>query len=300
MTIKRVSFCISADGANRELFFIAESDTTGELKIFFRRALYSNFNNKGDGVPAGKLISEQRLSVHTSRDSALGINTIKRTYRVGESLNTGVLYTKAIKNKSGFALLLSRSCPHLGQAHYVPKESKNSQVVSLGSYNPKLFVLIYSVFVCHPDLEFNWYGADGVCYTQHRFGKFRIVLMWSFLGLPSIGPGQWFWIQNDPNSAGFNDGLSEFYSVKLYLNHRSFLKHRWLCAIDDENLRNELAAIAQFFQYASPESLEYEDWRGRVAIACLFPFPTYKLDDDEEARRADGYDYPTFDITSGP
>jgi hypothetical protein len=298
MAIKRVSFCIRADDDNRELFSIGESDKTGELKLFFRRSLYSNFNNKGDGIPAGKLISEQRISIHTSPDSARGINTIKRTYRVGEHLNTGYFYTRAIKEKRGFATLFSRSCPNLSKPHYVPTSLKNSQTVSLGAYNPVIFVLTYSVFVGHPDLEFDWYLADDICYTQHRFAKFRIIVIWSFISLPSTGRGMWLWIQHDQNERepSFDNGMSERHCVKLHKNHREFLKHRWLREVDEAPLRNELAVMGQFFKYASQETPEYQEWMRKVEIARLFPFPPYIVEDDEETRR-DGYPFPTFDIT---
>jgi hypothetical protein len=297
MPVNRVSFCTHADSVDREIFFIVESEKTGELKLFFRRAIYSNFNNK-EGTPPGKLISDQRYSIHTSPNSANDINTVKYTYRVGEHLKNGYLYTKAVKAKQGFAPIFSRSCPDLSKPHYRPKQSKNAKTISLGSYDPRFFLFIYSVFVAHPDLEFNWYVPEDFCYAQHRFTRFRIIVVWSFLTVPSTPRGEWLHMESalKPDaSPSFIDGLSEFYCIKLHKSHRDYLKYHWLCQIDDANIRGQGAMVGQFFRYGSQNTPEYREWSNRASIAYLFPIRPWSFD-EKDMPASDGY-RPAVDIT---
>jgi hypothetical protein len=105
---KRFSFSIVANSLSRELFFVLEK--SGDLRLVFRHSLLSNENNKNDPA-AGKIISNQRYSIHKSLDRVHNVNTIKHTYIIGEHVRYGFNYTKVIKSKTGFVPLFLAEVP---------------------------------------------------------------------------------------------------------------------------------------------------------------------------------------------
>jgi hypothetical protein len=281
---------IEADGVQRELFFILESRKTGDLKLLFRRSLYSNPDNKNDPV-AGKLINEQRFSLHTSPDSIHGINTFHQTYRVGEHVRNGYSFTKVIKSESGFAPLFSRRCPDLAKQHYVSGFKKNMIEVPLGRYDPTKFMLIYSVFVGPPKRQFRLYCDNDVCVAQHQFSQFTLVVLWNFLSLPSSDTGWKLHVEiphpevmaKHPELSGLDRPLLEADCVRHHLSKAAYLRHQFLCWIANSEgveASNLPALLGQFFQYGLPNTTEYKDLMRRVIISTFFPVPSYPIEEE--------------------
>jgi hypothetical protein len=287
MPTKRVSFCIDAEGAQRELFFVLESDKTGDLKLIFRRTLYHNPDNKGDPL-AGKLIDEQRYSIHTSPESIHEINTIHHTYRVGEEILNGYSFTRVIKARSGFVPLFSRRYPNLAMPHYVPSFKRSTIVAHLGEYDPTVFMLLCTVFLGPPGRAFSLYGDNDARAVQYQFAKFSIVVIWNFLSLPSIGKGWNMHVEIphpeaiakiDPELSRIDRPLQEFDCLSFHFRRCAYLRHQFLCSISDDTNRNLSAIVGQFFKYASSASSEYIEYGRRVNVALLFPIPTYVVEE---------------------
>ncbi|WP_315773363.1 MULTISPECIES: hypothetical protein [unclassified Bradyrhizobium] len=295
MPDKRVSFCIEANAAKRELFFVLESEKTGNLKLLFRRSLFHNPDNKNDPL-AGKLIDEQRYSLHTSPNSTHGLNTFHHTYRVGEHLRHGYSFTKAIKSKTGFVPLFSRRCPNLAQQHYIPGFKKSTIEVGLGKYDPTRFMLLYSVFVGPPTREFLLFCSHKVCAVQYQFAQFSLVVLWSFLSLPSSENG---WklhaeiphpdtIAEHPELSSTALSCQEADCVKYHESKVSYLRHQFLCWIESAETRNCSAILGQHIRYGLPETPEYQDHLRRFGISRLFPTPTYPVEEGSFSLE-DGY-----------
>lgn len=152
----------------------------GSLTIRMRTATF--YRDPSDPSRDGAKIIEQRYSVHTSAKSAHGINDIVQTIVLdnGERIRKRHV-TKAIKQTNAFAHIYSRRCPNLSDDRYrLTKES--GQNVSLGSYDPTSFSLIYSIFVGHKDRAFKDTTHNAV---QTIVGEFRVVALWCFFTMPS-------------------------------------------------------------------------------------------------------------------
>jgi hypothetical protein len=292
---KRVSFCIEANEAQRELFFILESQKTGNLKLLFRRSLFHNPDNRNDPV-AGKLIDEQRYSLHTSPNSIHGVNTFHHTYRVGEYLRHGYSFTKSIKSRTGFVPLFSRRCPNLAKQHYISGLKKNSIEIRLGKYDPTMFMLLYSVFVGPPKREFLLFCSHEVLALQYQFSQFSLVVLWSFISLPSSDNG---WqlhaeiphpdtIAQHPELSLATFSCQESDCVMYHKSRASYLRHQFLCWIESAKTRNCSAILGQHFRYGLPDTPEYQNHLRRFGISSLFPVPTYRVEEGSFSLE-DGY-----------
>jgi hypothetical protein len=135
----------------------------------------------------GERIAEQRYSIHPSKESA-NFNTITHTLRLvtGQTIPSRQV-TDAIKTKT-FAPVYARRCPDLSEARYIAKRQA-ATTISLGSYDPKRFTLLHAVCVGSSAKQFNLGTPGNINVAQTTLGEVRIVVLWSFLCIPSHASG---------------------------------------------------------------------------------------------------------------
>jgi hypothetical protein len=132
-------------------------------------------------INRGEPISQYRYTVHTSRDSTQGINTINlhQDLMNGQSLDPQpIQFTTAIKRTKNFAFLYGRQCSALLDPRYDLSKSSD-KFISLGPLT-KEFTLVFGVFLGPADTPFFADGRDFQS-LQVCFKEFSVVLLWSFL-----------------------------------------------------------------------------------------------------------------------
>lgn len=135
-------------------------------------------------------IKEQRYSIHPSHKDPTG-NLLKATTTTATGQGFIYHFTKAIKSGQRFAPLFIQRCPRLDSSTF-DVTKPGIQEIGLGSYDPKHFTPFFGVFVAARDNEFKMPGREFIMpinLAQHEFRSIRIVLMWSFLALPSHNSG---------------------------------------------------------------------------------------------------------------
>ena len=186
-----VRFTIDVNGQPRTLFSVVErrNDVTLVLKSAHFNARHGSavFLEYFPSNTSSKII-ENRYSIHPSPSSD-SINVIKHTMVLanGDRIHNRN-YTQVIKKKERFTLVYCRQCGNIALPRYAAQGKFTN--VSLGSFEPQYFTLMYGVFVGASDAEFaGQYEARILNVLQHKFDKIRIVVFWTFMNIAS--PPQW-------------------------------------------------------------------------------------------------------------
>jgi hypothetical protein len=136
-------------------------------------------------------IKEQRYSVHPSQGSA-DSNQLKSTTTLasGKAFLTYHV-TKVIKSGERYAPMFIQRCPILDSENFSASRP-GVREISLGTYNPQHFTPFFGVFVAARDNEFDLPAATEwpavfvpINVAQHPFRTVRLIVLWSFLSLPS-------------------------------------------------------------------------------------------------------------------
>lgn len=206
-------------------------------------------------------IREFRYSVHMSRDSRLGINTIKLTNVLenGEE-RTAVQMTSAIKQSNSFAGIYVRRCSNLLDDSYNLQRCDEPQI-KLGEVNP-LFTLIFAVFVGPRDREFVLPPLSDGRFQQVKFREFSIVIMWTFMGAPSHESAMFGHVVTPPGNNP-SRGLNEIDCLMLFHVYRENLKAEYIRVfekIEEAKIAMPMIRKASFFREARRETPEYVAW----------------------------------------
>jgi hypothetical protein len=159
-------------------------------------------------------IKEQRYSIHPSPESPDG-NLLKSTMRIaaGKTFHTRH-WTKAIKSGQGYAPMFVQRCPTLDSENYSVTKA-GIQELSLGSYDPQHFTPFFGVLVAARDNEFELPVATQfpaifvpINVAQHQFRSVRLIVLWSFLSLPSHPSSMASLFQTNVDKPELTEGLS--------------------------------------------------------------------------------------------
>jgi hypothetical protein len=274
---KATSVCIAVDGRQRELFRILEKANGGLTLILKHAALYIH-HRKPDSDPLPEM-SFQRYSIHPSNEDPNG-NLIHHSFGHQLASSETHYWTDAVKRKQGFALLFARHCPTLAVDRYLLKPERRAAILDLGSYDPNKFILCYAVFISHPEIEFATFYADWFRYDQVRFGKFRLVILITFLSLPSSDYG---FLVHSRSSKFADDKGAEFAAAlaeELHGHDESWCISRFAYHLQEMKGRLEARypiipgdewriGLGQYFAHASTNTMEYRQHARRVLLAGL-------------------------------
>jgi hypothetical protein len=227
---------IRADNLPVKLFAVKEGGL-GDLKIVLRaRVGYA---------PSGTIPSstntrflQHRISVHASRNSTENINTIKRTgiLEGGRKLRQ-MTFTQSLRTENLFVPLFVDVCSYL-RPHKPPGKQKG-RCVSLGSYHPHAFRLIYFVLVGKTGSNFD---KENETTSRESFEcrLFKLVILWTFLRLPSDQIGAMMnvgsesteeYVGDDPKTrseGGFPAGMSADEAVECFERIKAALREHLL------------------------------------------------------------------------
>ncbi len=184
-------FTIHAGGKHRRLFSISENSKKGTLYLKIKRSprvsLPGPFGiNAGPMLLLPQTVKTQKYSIHPSPTSKENINYIHHTIEMesGETLESQHV-TKAIKSGETFAFLYCTRCADLRLPFYELDDSGVPNI-SLGGLNPDIFTLFYAVIVGAVAREWPISVPDHIRIHNETFGKLRLIVLWSFIALPSI------------------------------------------------------------------------------------------------------------------
>jgi hypothetical protein len=186
---------INANGKSRALFSVKDPPN-GEMLVSRKSPdtlRPSGLNPWKMPIIQGVLpaIKEQRYSIHPSLESEDG-NLLKSTMKIasGKTFHTHH-WTKTIKSGQNYAPMFVQRCPTLDSENYSVTKP-GIQELSLGSYDPQHFTPFFGVFVAARDNVFELPVATQfpavfvpINVAQHQFHSVRLIVLWSFLSLPS-------------------------------------------------------------------------------------------------------------------
>ncbi|WKA31601.1 hypothetical protein [Bradyrhizobium roseum] len=190
--LRTVHFCFNAAGKDRSIFTVRENQRNGEITIPLRSDRRSRLPGLGGvaGLMIGLEVREQHYSVHPSKNSPRGINSIHHTVvyedgsKDGKKVDTTHV-THAVKRNDGkFALLFVRRCSDLRSDRFEPPPP-NVEQVNLGTIDCDHFTPIYSVLATHPDNRLDLSGLDDSNAIELLTGKVKLIVVWTFVSLPS-------------------------------------------------------------------------------------------------------------------
>jgi len=179
--------------APRQILTISErglsaGEDAGDLNLSMAPAI--NYRSAPDEI--GTPTQDQKYSVHNSRGSAEGVNTLKLTHALeNEEVITSVHSTKAIK-AGKLAPIFVRAYPDLSADHYKEKrnKSKRARIFIDGPYSPPDFVLVLGAFVVKAGRTLAADATKDFTIENVQFTDFNISLVFWFLGpMPSIPIG---------------------------------------------------------------------------------------------------------------
>jgi hypothetical protein len=269
-------FTIDVEDAPRVLFSVQRRGS-GDLTIIIKHGTHITPHDTFAVPDPGFTIIEQRISIHLSPQS-LDINALKSTTITKDGRRIIARnYTKAIKSGHRFAPLYMERCRDLTATRYILKYA-NAPQVSLGRYSPKLFQLVYQIFVGSARSEFRTYCKHDINVTQVVIGQLRIIVIWSFFGIPSDSTGNYTSFQTrtaeeiqahedaDLRSflTDFADGYDENTCVEAFRVYRLNILEQYLGRLDtapgeEKNLVPKIRKFIGFFRYPSPDSAEFID-----------------------------------------
>ena len=178
---KPIIFSISINDRPRALFSVQER-LSGDLTIIMKRFAYSPKELTDFPLPEDKLV-EERFSIHTSPASKY-VNVIKYTNVTKGSVHITRNYTRAIKIRNCFSAVFARLVGDVSYQQHLDNLNKII-LLSLGSYDPVHFHLMYFVIVGPKDRNFFVPSDSKVNLIQHEFRHFRLVVLWQFFVFPA-------------------------------------------------------------------------------------------------------------------
>lgn len=197
---------IDVEGKARELFS-ARITRNEDLILVFK---YSNFHN--DEEMTKTLITEQRYSVHPSKQSVSKLNTIKHTLILenGDTFNS-YHETFAIRDNL-LAPLIFRLCPALNEPEYVSNPRAKDEVSMIDAYDVHEKTLMYTILLTSNNGPNIVPKSSRYKQISYDFGPYRIILVWSFSNLYSHYRGQ---ISHNMNMTPRENGEISNHGVKI-------------------------------------------------------------------------------------
>jgi hypothetical protein len=278
---------INVDGVPREIFSVEEKAADGKLILKFdgRGAHTDATTYKGASVEDA--IKEHHISIHRSLESKTEINAIHRTMLLqnGRKLETRH-YTNAVKTTKQFATVFFERCQDFRRAPPASNTQSDAQI-SLGWYDPRQFQLVYGIVVGSAEREFiptTVPDFQQFNISQKIFGVFRLVIIWSFISLPSNPTSNYSVVRThkpeviptleDPRLQEFlqmtADGYDEEGSLIWFYLQRQNLLNQYLQNLKNDNSTADevvlrlMNARAAFFKNGDPGSTEFRELCGKA------------------------------------
>lgn len=266
-----VRFTIDVDGEPRSLFRVVErrDEVTLGLKspVFNARqaAAKSALDVPEHGAPS-KVI-EQRYQIHPSRESATGISAINQTMILANGKRIRYRhYTKVIKSRENFAFIYCRRCGRLERPELIPRGKFEN--ISLGTFEPQNFTLIYAVLIGARDKEFiAQHRQTRIGIIQHPFNNLRIIVLWTFLNTRSHPIWMTAHLETippeilAPTDRDLADGLNPYECVRMFAEKARELTEDLFQSLDPLTKKDDMAEArrtAAFFEVGSRQTKEYE------------------------------------------
>jgi hypothetical protein len=304
-------FTIDIRGVPREIFQVQQRSENGDLTIVLRKGRYRTDSDTYKVKSDGHEYVEHRISVHSSPQSKTGINALVHTVNLKDGSEFPTRnYTRAIKATNRFACLITERCRDMNIPSHAISGTKNP-LVSLGSYSADLFQLVYGIFVGRADRTFSpgtLLDQNQIKFIQvpfiHPLGEYSVVVLWSFIGLPSNGSSNYTSFKTarpedietitDPGLQQYlrdaADGYDEegclvYYWVKRDDLLKQYLNNRESDSPQDAKiLIPALRTIARFFMNGDPTAPDFlehfrrmRDHFGEQGIAQLQEHFTQRL-----------------------
>jgi hypothetical protein len=262
-------FTIKVDGARRVFLSLSER-ASGDVTLILRHADHYEHNTSNPNT----VMKVQRYSLHFSPGST-EFCTIKHTIelRNGQQITSSHV-TSAIKENAGrFAILFLRLTPALRRDKYKLGIQDKSAVFNLGEYDPASFIFCHAVIVGSPDHEFPT-QSNHFNVFQRTFGKFRFILLWSFLTLPSSDAGRLVHNLTIPpelapdlnirrDLRNLMTGQEAQDCIKAYLEKRAILTQNWISVVASQyapQMKEQMVAMAGYVKepsFRSPEMIAH-------------------------------------------
>jgi hypothetical protein len=209
----------------------------------------------------GDPIREYRYSVHMSPASTTGINTIKLHHilRNGKAI-TGVQYTAAIKQTNNFSPIYARQCSALSDAYYDIKTDELFDLVD--KFDSDAFVLVFGVFIASSGRTFLSHLSADIALQQITLKEFSILLMRSFLTVPSHDASSFEHCVTKPGE-GQTRGHDENACFAIFRDARSRLRERFIERLNGEPEMAPAMPILRASEYvraADKTTVEYRAW----------------------------------------
>jgi hypothetical protein len=201
---KSTVFTVSAIGTGPRVLFYVKEDDNGETILTFNRG--KRFRNAGSpGLPAIVARPEaeylsSKVSIHASKRSEK-LTLLHLNMRRDDGVwHNGYALTDAIKAGSSFSVLFYRRSSDMRTPSYAPKRPLKSYV-SIGSYRPSAFELLFIVFVSAPSVPLRLPPIKRpYSLTSHKMSHVQISVLSTLLDLPS-GPNGWTcWTETLPET----------------------------------------------------------------------------------------------------
>lgn len=252
---------INVNGAEKAIFSIKLSNS-GSLFIILKTAsqykyiksAYEQYKSL-DSIE----ITAEKYSIHPSRHLPEENYIHHKLYLRGQSEKIeSSQYTRAIKSGERFAFLFTKRSPDLSSERYVVA-SNSSRTHSIGSYDPKIGVLFYSVLVACCDLKFPIIEDpdSSIRVWQRNFGDFNLIVLYSFLYITSDHTGTLSHF-GTLRPAGLESPIKEF--VQEIIDGFTSSSAIGLCTANFIQLADEMAeSISERFPSDSEESIVIEN-----------------------------------------
>ena len=194
---------INVDNVFRELISVKESPND-DLTIVFKSSQYLDKETNQTAK-----IQEQRYSIHPSNLSDFEINTLKQTLMLEDGKSTSTYSeTKGIKQNL-LVPFVFRLCPALFEDEYVSNPRPKDKTASLGAYNPHKQSLIYGIYFTSLRGPKLISGSTKLRQKSFDFRTYRMIVVWSFVNLPSHWKGELIHHMTMSPRGGNSKGVSQ-------------------------------------------------------------------------------------------
>jgi hypothetical protein len=175
--MSKVRFTITTEDGPRTLFTVNERPNGA---LLFDTKPPPFFRLRGGATP--HKIERQKYSLHLTPDAPDGNTIHGTTYFTDGSKADRYNFTRALKQYDRFAPIFIRRYPHLSQI--TRPSPKAAEHVDLGYVESEFFHLLLGAYVSNRDRAFSGMEGTDFSIAQHPIGRFRITVLWCFLGLP--------------------------------------------------------------------------------------------------------------------
>ena len=183
-------FVVTVNGSHRAILSIGRPGS-GDLILSIKSAEeyrdpHLSANASGSSRHGAKIV-QQRYTVHQTLASDREINVLQQSLLLSTGEMLRPRQTTQSMKRGSLAHVFSRRCPDLSAERYrTPKAEKN---VSLGRFDPRHFTLVHSVFVGSDNALVAIVRPQDMNIVTRRFGRFTVLIIWSFLPLPAHTSG---------------------------------------------------------------------------------------------------------------